>query len=131
MRNHKGTKITKIFFLIFVSFVSLWFYLPSTTTTIQIPAGESLLYIRFGKRKSPSGTLQTHIGFLTEEKTEGGIPSFSYLRTFVPGRDEPLIEIKKENPDRYTNFSFVDFAGDGDQYLACFTVKSQVFPKER
>jgi hypothetical protein len=96
-------------------------------TALPIPAGQALRAFRYGTRRdAATGRLQVHIGVLTEGTT-AGVP-FSLLRTFVPGQDAPVIHIQRQGRDRYTDFRFVDFAGDGSPYLACLAEKAQDRP---
>lgn len=92
---------------------------------IPIPAGQTLLATRFATRRNPAtGQLQQQAGVLTQGITANGV-RFSLLRTFVEGSDAPVLQIQRMGANRYTDFRFVDFAGNGDAYLACASEKSQ------
>ena len=92
---------------------------------IPIPAGQALLATRFATRRNPAnGQLQQQAGVLTQGSNANGV-RFSLLRTFVEGSDAPVLQIQRMGSNRYTDFRFVDFAGDGNAYLACVSEKSQ------
>lgn len=92
---------------------------------IPIPAGQTLVATRFGTRRNPiDGQLQQQVGVLTQGINVNGV-RFSLLRTFVEGSDAPVLQIQRTGANRYTDFRFVDFAGNGNAYLACASEKSQ------
>jgi hypothetical protein len=97
----------------------------SAGTAIPIPTGHVVEVVRLGARHNPAtGQNQTHIGVLSRGTAPDGT-AVSLLQTFVPGQDAPVLQVQRQGANIHTDFRFVDLAGNGNQYLACATEKSQ------
>jgi hypothetical protein len=92
---------------------------------IALPPGQTLVATRVGSRRNPlTGALQKQVGVLTQGTNANGV-RFSLLRVFVDLNSAPAVQVQRSGPNRYTDFRFVDLAGNGNAYLACLTEKSQ------